>query len=191
MIEEQLQSQLNKAKLDKYILVFDLPPVFKKLDTTSLSQRGNEIVNKSAVQFSVYGNVIPDISVPAHTAGYAGQTFKVSSHTRPAYPAVTVNYTIDNRYNNYWVMYKWLDILNDSRDSFFDAKYRGTKITPPEYQTTFTLYAKDEFDKNVMKFTFTKVFPTLVSGINFSDRTADDIESTFTFEYSQFFAEPI
>ena len=100
------QSQLNKNRLDKFLLVIDVPEPLREITKNDLGARSNTSLIGESLQFSVYGSVVPTISVPEKTLGYAGQSLKISSHTRPAYDNVTVNFTIDNKFNNYWVLYK-------------------------------------------------------------------------------------
>jgi len=196
-----IQSQFNKSRLDKFLLVFNLPTILKSINTNDLSVRSQNLINQNTFQFSVYGSVIPTITVPEIAAGYSGQSYKVSSGNRPVYENITVNFTVDNQFNNYWVLNKWLNLLNDEYQSVYKADETvsnldvttGNKLNPilqPQaYQTDFTLYAKDEFDQNIVKFTYTKAFPVSLGGINYSYRTEDEIETSLEFAFSQFFTE--
>lgn len=197
------QSQLNKSRLDKFLMVINLPDSLKGINATDLSTRADKKVNENSLQFSVYGAVIPSVTVPEITEQYAGQSFKISSHTRPAYNNVTVNFTIDNKFNNYWVLYKWLDLLNNDKGSVFDiddlsktpklpavSKNKERSSNPPDlYMADMTLYAKDEFDKNVVKFLYKNAFPVSLGQINYNYRTEGEIETTFEFAFSQLLVE--
>lgn len=195
------QSQLNKSRLDKFLMVIGLPDSLKNINTTDLGARGDNKVNENSLQFSVYGAVIPSVTVPEITEQYAGQSFKVSSHVRPAYDNITVNFTIDNNFNNYWILYKWLDLLNNDRDSVFDfdnisktqspsTRDKNKSLTPPDlYMADMTLYAKDEFDKNKVKFTYKNAFPVSLGAINYNYRTEGEVETTFEFAFSQLMVE--
>lgn len=185
------QSHLNKGRKDKFHMVLSLPPILRTLNNDNLSVRAKNIISLDAIQFSIFGAVIPNIQVPSTTAGYAGQSYKVSTFSRPPYEDITVNFTVDNLYNNYWVIYKWLDILNDDKVSYFNKDNLPDVKVQNNYQTDIVVYAKDEFDKNVMKFTYTKAFPVGLGGINYSYRDGEEIESSFTFAFSQFISEPI
>tara|TARA_R110001599_G_scaffold10207_1_gene50542 strand:+ start:2045 stop:2650 length:606 start_codon:yes stop_codon:yes gene_type:complete len=195
------QSQLNKSRLDKFLMVIGLPDSLKNINTTDLGARTDNKVNENSLQFSVYGAVIPSVTVPEITEQYAGQSFKVSSHVRPAYDNITVNFTIDNNFNNYWILYKWLDLLNNDRDSVFDfdnisktqspsTRNKNKSLTPPDlYMADMTLYAKDEFDKNKVKFTYKNAFPVSLGAINYNYRTEGEVETTFEFAFSQLMVE--
>ena len=74
------QSQLNKSRLDKFLLVLNLPPILKDISKQYLGARENTTVIENSLQFSVYGSVVPSIQVPEENLGYAGQSFKVSKH---------------------------------------------------------------------------------------------------------------
>jgi hypothetical protein len=199
MVDEIVQSQLNKSRLDKFLLVIDLPPILRNNQTRKLSVRSESLLNKNSLQFSVYGSVIPTISVPDLEAGFSGGTYKVSSNTRPPYDNVKVNFTIDNKFNNYWVINYWLNLLSSSKQVVYNesdlisSNPQETKLPvplqPQSYQTNFTLYGKDEFDVNVVKFTYTKAFPVSLGGIDYSYRDPGEIESSFEFAFSQFFTE--
>jgi hypothetical protein len=185
------QSHLNKSRRDKFHMVLSLPPILKGINNDTLSLRGKEIISLDSIQFSIFGTIVPNIQVPGTTAGYAGQHYKVSTYSRPPYEDITVNFTVDNLYKNYWIIYKWLDVLNDDKDSYFNRNNLPDLKVQNNYQTDIVVYAKDEFDKNVMKFTYTKAFPVSLGGINYSYRDSDEIESSFTFAFSQFISEPI
>jgi hypothetical protein len=195
------QSQLNKSRLDKFLMVINLPSSLQDINTVDLGTRSDKEVNENSLQFSVYGAVIPSVTVPEITEQYAGQSFKISSHTRPAYNNVTVNFTIDNKFNNYWVLYKWLDLLNNDKESVFDIddlsktyvsgneKKERSSNPPDSYMADMTLYAKDEFDKNVVKFLYKNAFPVSLGQINYNYRTEGEIETTFEFAFSQLLVE--
>lgn len=197
------QSQFNKSRLDKFLMVINLPDPLKGINTTDLSVHTDNKINENSLQFSVYGAVIPNIAVPEITEQYAGQSFKISSHTRPPYENVSVNFTVDSRFNNYWVLYKWLDLLNNDKRSVFDsddlsktpaiATSNRNKVKSPNpaslYQADITLYAKDEYDENIVKFVYTNAFPVNLGGINFNYRTEGEIETTFEFAFSQLLVE--
>ena len=192
------QSQLNKSRFDKFLLVFNLPPILRNLDIKNTKTRSSELLSQNSLQFSVYGSVVPTITVPDVEAGFSGGTYKLSSNSRPPYENVNVNFTIDNKFNNYWVINKWLNVLSDAKFVVYNAAENNAipydeklppKLQPQSYQTDFTLYGKDEFDNNIIKFTYTKAFPVSLGSINYNYREAGEIETTFEFAFSQFFAE--
>ena len=95
------QSFLNKSRADKFKLVFSIPPALLKID--SKNDRSTFNINQNAMQFSVYGSVVPAVTVPAIDIRYAGSNLYNSSLAKEPYEPVTINFNIDNDYNNYWV----------------------------------------------------------------------------------------
>jgi len=198
-----IQSQFNKSRKDKFLLVFQLPQILTSINNSDLSVRSNSLINQDSMQFSVYGSVIPEVQVPEIINTYSGQSYKISSGIRPPYENIKISFTIDNRFNNYWVIWKWLNLLNDSKTSTFNSSNvipntnavlnnqgtLNTALQPQGYQTDFTLYGKDEFDQNIVQFTYTKAFPVSLGSIDYSYRDADEIETTFEFAFSQFFVD--
>ena len=137
------QSVLNKSRADKFLLVFDIPPILKEFNK-KFNQDNTSIISDS-VQFSIFGTAVPEITVPA-------------MENRYAYNAREIN-------------------AADPDENFKD------------YQANLTIYGKDEFNNNRIKFTYTKAFPTTVDKIDYNYQTADEITSGFTFVYSQLHTE--
>jgi hypothetical protein len=189
------QSPFNKLRKDRFLLVLSLPDSLRKIN--SKFTRDEDSINLNTMQFSVYGATIPEIVIPQVDILYGGQTYAQSSFHRPLWEPVTVNFTVDNRMNNYWVIYSWLNILNDAETGIYDPKNLANRpaelknIKPDiesiaEYSTDISLFLLDEYDKRVVEFVFKKAFPTSLGGMNLNYRTSDEIETSFTFAYSQF-----
>jgi len=184
------QAILNKSRADKFLLIFDIPPILKEFNK-KFNQDNLSIISDS-VQFSIFGTAVPEITVPAVETRYAGNTLYVSSHGKNPYPPVSVKYNIDNEYKNYWVMYQWLNLLHDQKEGRYNARELN-EYDPDfqDYQTDLTIYGKDEFNNNRIKFTYTKAFPTTVDAIDYNYQTPDEIASGFSFVYSQLHTEVI
>jgi hypothetical protein len=184
MSQENIQqSNLNKTRLDKFIMVFSIPPAMR--EANKKGERKNNSVIGDSMQFSIYGAIVPNIEVPATQIRYSGSTLYNSSHSRQPFPPVQVKFTVDNQYNNYWVIYQWLNLLHDEKTGIFDEKGLIKDLNFSDYQTDMTIFGVDEYDKNKIKFTYTKCFPTTLGSINFDYRNSAEAESSFTFVYSQ------
>ena len=187
------QSPFNKQRNDKFLMVIPIP---KGLRSIQGSSHTNQTIIPASLSMSIYGAVAPDVSVPAIQVKYGGQTMNTSSMAREPYSSQTVNFTIDNRFNNYWVIYKWLSLLNDDKASSLDANnVFGLEKTKPGlehamqyYFTDISIFALDEYEKRVMEFKYTQAFPTKLSGITFNHRQGPEVECTLDFAYSQFLA---
>ena len=184
------QSILNKSRGDKFLLVFDIPPLLREFNVPWQEKQSNTTIISDTVQFSIFGTTVPEITVPAVDARFSGSTYYVSSHNKPAYPPVNVKFNVDNEYKNYWVIYQWLNLLHDQIEGRYNV--REDKSLPlTDYQTDLTIYGKDEFNNNRIKFTYTKAFPTSIDTINYDYQTPEEISSGFTFVYSQLHTEVI
>jgi hypothetical protein len=187
------QSLLNKNRLDKFILVINVPPILR--DENKKLTRTNNNVQLDTMQFSVYGVIAPRIQVPAVGAGYSGNTLHISSQAHPAYAPVSVNFTIDNLFNNYWMIFTWLNNLRDAKTGLYDSLHEGKKFSNDmlltDYATDFTLYGKDEYNNDVIKWIYKNAFPTELAEINYNYRTASEIESSFQFAFTEVYCELI
>jgi len=184
------QAMLNKSRADKFLLVFDVPPILKQI-SKKFNQNNTNIIPDS-VQFSVFGAAVPEITVPAVENRYAGSTLYVSSHSKNPYPPVSVNFNIDNEYKNYWTIYQWINLLHDQYEGTYNTRElndNNPEETFKDYQTDLTIFGKDEFNNNRIKFKYTKAFPTTIEAVTYNYQTPGEITSGFTFVYSQLHTE--
>ena len=181
------QSHLNKSKKDKFVLVLTLPPLMQKLNTTE--QRNNKKIQLNSLQFSVYGSIVPRIQVPAVEARYSGSTIHISSHSHPTYAPITINFTIDNRFNNYWVIYTWLNALRDQNEGVYgivDAANTFDKsVNLNDYSTDMTIYGKDEMNTDIISWTYKRAFPIALSEINYNYKDSGEIEASCEFAFHE------
>jgi hypothetical protein len=191
MVNTLPQSILNKSRVDKFLLVFDLPPILKTFSNTLRSEEDGRSVKPDAVQFSIFGSMVPEITVPAIENRYAGNTLYVSSHSKNSYPPVNVKFNIDNEYNNYWVIYQWLNLLHDQKEGRYNAQNIQIDGNFNDYQTDMTIYGLDEYNNKKIAFKYTKAFPTSINTIDYNYQESGEITSGFTFVYSQMHVEKI
>jgi|TARA_R110000803_G_C11843179_1_gene304869 hypothetical protein len=184
-VNQNNQSILNKSRLDKFILVFSVPPALREVNVRENSSRNSNNVIEDKLQLSVYGAVVPELTVPSIAIPYAGSNLYQSAHAREPYPPVTVNFTTDNEFNNYWVIYKWLNLMHDQKTGVYDETDLDSENEFNNYQTDMTLYGLDEYENRRIEFTYTKAFPVTLGNLEYNYRTSDEIESSFTFVYSQ------
>ena len=192
------QAVLNKARVDKFLLIITMPEALRKIDVTYGDETPSKIISEK-LQMSVWGNVVPSINVPSISVPFQGQVPKVTSFSRPAYEPVTVNFNVDSEFYNYYVIWKWLALLNDPKESVFDLNNNsglrdpetGTLIDPkkpsyiPKYASQITLQPLNEYNQILGQFVFTQCFATSLNGINFNYQGSEEIASSFTFEFSQ------
>ena len=186
------QSVLNKSRADKFLLIFDIPPILKNMEKPWISDTSNNKIVTDSVQFSIFGTAVPEITVPAVEVRNVGSTLYVSSHSKNSYPPVTVDFKIDNEYRNYWVIYQWLNLLHSQYEGRYNEREFPTDdLNFGDYQTNLSIYGKDEFNNNKIKFTYTKAFPTTLEAITYNYQNPSEIQSGFTFVYSQLHTEVI
>jgi hypothetical protein len=182
------QSVLNRSNRDKFILVLNLPKRVRELFKTV----GDEGLSLDPLQISVFGTVVPDITVPAIQAPFSGQVYNTSSHSRPNYTPLTVNFIIDNKFVNYHSMWLWLNLLNGWDTSTYGALDFATHPVAPrignitEYQTNFSVLAYDEYNQPTSEFIYYNAFITGLGGISYNYQETGFIQSTATFQYSKF-----
>lgn len=179
---DNIQTVLNKSRKDKFLLTFTLPNALKKIQSNT---RDNAHLDIDTMQFSIYGTIVPKIEKPAVEIRYSGNTLYNSAHSINPFPPVSVKFTVDNRYNNYWVIYQWLNLLQDEKTGIFDQRDLISNDMFSKYQTEFIITALDEYNNKIADFTYTKAFPVSLGELGFDYRSSDEIECSFDFVYSQ------
>lgn len=186
------QSILNKARIDKFFLTFTLPEPLRTIDKSiETSVTPNQIISER-LSLSVWGIVVPTITVTSVDVPFGGQVPKVTSFSRPAYSPIDVNFTIDSQFYNWNVIYKWLNLLNDSQTSNFDQTGISKQPYPQEkpqfmkrYCSDMLVTALNEYNQKVCEFEYIECFPTSLKGIEFNYQNNNEIQSGFTFEFSK------
>lgn len=190
MQQEVKQSFLGRARKDKFLLVFDLPPILKRIQSNYM--RNDQTVIPDSVQFSLYETMVPGVTIKGTAARYAGDTLHVSTHSKDPYPPVNVKFKVDSGYNNYWTIYQWLNLLHDQKTGQFNELDIQVDGNFSDYQTDISLYGLDEYSgendfKPVIEFKYTKAFPTSLEELSYDSKASGDmeLESGFTFLFSQ------
>jgi hypothetical protein len=177
------QSVLNRSGKDKFILVLNLPRILKKDKSVKIDE----------LQISIFGTIVPSIQVPAVEVRFGGQSVNVSSHSRPNYPPLTVNFIVDNNFKNYWILWKWLNVLNTARNSLYDGT-KNKEITIDqktedgvllEYQANFSIYGLNEYNEKIVQFNYYNAFITNLGNIDYNYQTPELINTTAEFQFNQ------
>ena len=181
------QAPLNKNRQDKFILVLNLPEGIKEI-VDNISRNTNRI-DANSLEISIAGAVTPTISIPEKTLPYGAQTIKVSSHARPSYDPLSIDFKVDNEFKNYWAIYKWLDIINDVKTGAFNEdeiiKYPQPNQQLPIYSSNLTVYSLDEYENRKIQWDYIGAFPTRLAEINWDYTSEAEIISSATFEFTK------
>jgi hypothetical protein len=177
------QSVLNRSGKDKFLLVLNLPQILKK----------DKNVKIDSLQISVFGTIVPSVQVPSTEVRFGGQVINVSSHARPNYPPLPVNFIVDNDFENYWILWKWLNVLNTARSSVYDGTDPELLTTDEntlngvlwEYQANFSVYGLNEYNQKVIEFKYYNAFITNLGNIDYNYRDPELISTTAEFQFNQ------
>lgn len=184
------QSTLNKSRNDKFLLLFGLPKGMADKTDDVLKKDYND--NK--IELSIFSLSLPDVSIPPISLGYGGQTYKTSSFSRPDYSSLDIKYFIDNGYHNYYILWKWLNLFNDSKYSVSEITNTSTlphdntlELDNPfyDYVTDLNLIVMDEYNNKLMKITYQDAFITGLGGVNYSHQDGAEIVGSVSFSYNQ------
>lgn len=187
-----IQPALNRSRNDKFILVLDLPLAMKKKYNTTT----DKFFSIEPLQLSVYGSPVPTISVPAISVPFGGQVHKVSSMSRPEYNPLNIKFLVDNGYKNYWVLWNWMNLFNDTQRSsseitkgidLLNTNTKDPRVENPvkDYVSIFTIYGLDEYNNKIIGFEYNNAFPINLGELNFSNQDPSEINCSVTFAFNQ------
>lgn len=181
------QAPLNKNRQDKFILILNLPEGIKKI-RDNVTRNTNRLDDES-FEVSIAGTVTPSVAIPEQTINYGSQSIKISSHARSPYGSLNISFKIDNEYNNYWAIFKWLDIINDvqtgnvNEDEVIKYPHYGQLL--PIYSSNLTVYGLDEYEKRKIQWDYIGAFPTSLSEIQWDYTSGSEIAASATFEFTR------
>ena len=186
------QTALNRSRNDKFIIVIDLP---KKLKT-KYDNVLNKNENADSLQFSIFGSPVPEIKVPAMDLPYGGQVYKASSVSRPVYNDLNIKFLVDNGYQNYWVLWNWLNLFNDSTTGdtelsqaihvpLLKDEHIYLKSPMREFTSNFHIFGMDEYNNKIISFRYRDAFPVSLSEINFNNQDSNEITCNVSFAFNQ------
>lgn len=200
------QSHLNKTLQDKFRIVITTPKVLRGIN--SHSSRTNETVDVDTLQISNIGINVPPSVIKSTQLPFRGQTPQLTSWGRDAIPNIKINFKIDNRFNNYFYLWKWHSMINDPRSALpstlltdpainvkenskvgdlkIDYKKVVTSKDYSDYLTTITVFGKDEYNVDVIRFDYINCLPVSVGDFSYNFQQTNQIESNFEFVCSQF-----
>lgn len=179
-----LQSPLNLSSKDKFLLILNLPPVLRN------RAANDSTIDLKPLQMSVFGTIVPQVSVPAIDTRIMGQSVKFTSLNRPEYAPLTLSFIVDNEYKNYYLLWRWLEIYNDPRHSVYTGPDTPEASTETEYQTTFSIFALNEYNTPIIEFQFLNAFITNLGAITYNYRESDQLECTADFSFNQLIVKP-
>jgi hypothetical protein len=181
------QTTLNKSSKDKFLMVLSLPPLLKTINNKN--NTSNSEVDLDTLQSTVYGSITPDLSIPNTYLPYATQGINITSGKRDEFTPLSLNFKIDNRWFNYWVIYQWMMILNDDKTGDFNKSGLSSPGNSSkalfDYSTTMTLYGLDEYENKIIKFDYIGVFPVFLRGVDWEHRSDEEIDCSVKFAFSQ------
>lgn len=187
------QAVLNKSRKDKFIMIFTVPHVMRTILSKDI--RLDRFADLDAVQFSLYNCPVPEIKSNPIEVPYSGHVYNTSSYSRPAYGPLTINFAIDNEFNNYWLFWKWLTVLNDPIDSFYGGPKVSGQPDPREndlprgkYNFTTNLYVlgMDEYNNAKIRFNYYDCIITSLGKIDYNLRDPDEIDCTCSMVFNKF-----
>lgn len=119
------QTVMNKASKDKFLVILDVPKILRERQSKNI--RLNQLVNRDKWQFSTSKINIPEVTVESQDLGFYGQHVKVTGQSRPAYSPIQIGFTVDNGFDNYHLLWNWLDTMNKARRSWMDTDLEKEK----------------------------------------------------------------
>lgn len=205
------QSVLNKGKQDKFRVVLNIPPILQSINQPD--QRKNELISLNKLQFSPINISIPGTTISPIAIPFGGQSPHVTSQTRDPYTQVKIDFKVDNNYDNYHLLWAWLNVINQHHDSGMDPHFDQLKMSNSkkvsfgaengdtsstiqykhiehknsfvDYQTPITVFGLREYNEPIIKFTYSGAFITTLGDLVYDFKEAGELACSFSFSFSQ------
>lgn len=177
------QAILNKARGDKFALILGIPQVLKNIDRKYPLDKPNRYIALDRLQFSIVGINVPNISIPKIDVPGMGAVPNVTSFVRPSYGEVSCKFVVDSEFINYFVIWKWLNFLNDTTTGATEHSSKNLQFLP-NYSADISLFILNEYNEHVVEFAYRSAYPTSLEGMDFNYQKPEEILCGFTFAFN-------
>lgn len=184
-----IQSPLNRALTDKFYFLMNLPSALKNLREKYVQNIKEVGIKRESIGWALTKVSTPEINIKAQSIPYAGGNHYISSHVKEPYSPLTIEFKVDNRYANYTTIYEWINYIYDEKYGHFDANNLSPISGIDTYATTVSIVAMDEYNEDVMMWTFKNAFPTKISSLSLDYTTADEMTCSVDFVFSQMYVK--
>ena len=185
--EVNIQSPLNRAYGDKFYFLMNLPSALKNLREKYVKNLKEEGIKRESIGWSIIKASTPEVLIKAQSIAYAGGNHYISSHVKDPYSPLTIEFKVDNRYANYSTIYEWINYIYDEKEGHFDAHNLSPISGTDTYAATISLVATDEYDKEIIMWTFKNAFPTKISSLSLDYTSSEELTCTVDFVFSQMY----
>lgn len=169
------QAPLNKNRADKFILTLNIPLLLRKKLIDLYKDRS--IFDK--IQVNLLDAPLPTISVPSQQVPQYGQVYNVSTHCRPKYDDLSINFFIDTQFINYWIFACWLDLLNGTDTSLGNLT--------SDTSTIFVLSCLDEYNSKIVDIEYTDVCIVSLGGLAFDYANPAQLKGNAKFVFNKMY----
>lgn len=184
-----LNSPLNKTYEDKFYFLFKLPDALRNLRSKYANRLREAGITKDSIRFSLIDAEIPQMVIKSQNVKQAGGGIYLSTHTIDEYDPVTITFKVDEKYNNYFVIYEWMNFIRNENKGYFDSEHLSNVANLTAYGTNMSIVTLDPYNHEVSQHIFTYAFPTSLSSIKLNYQNTGEIICTATFVFTQMYVK--
>lgn len=160
-----LNVQLNKSTPSNFRLVFPLLPNQARLAASE------ELI------LNIHSTILPGMSLDPGETNWQNSKSKVSQGPLN-YEEFSVDFIVDSQLKNWQVIYNWLIHITNYKTKL-NEHYR-------DFSVDGTLQILDNFNKEVMRVGFVRMWPLNIGAVTLSNRDGESVlecSATFSYDY--------
>ena len=162
---------INKSSPENFELLF---PVLPTLDN---------IRESNSLAMNIYASVLPSISLDSKEHNWMGGVVHMDAGAISFEPWF-VNFLIDDDFNNWKILYNWMNYINNNKDRYGRAR--------PDYVVDATLNVLNNMREPIMTVNFKNIWPNMLGQVEMSYREGEMVLSSNTnFMYDRYEIETI
>lgn len=142
-------------------------------------------INDTAEDFilNLHTTNIPSLSISVDDHHWQGALAK-SPGGEITFDDWTVDFIVDEQYNNWFMLYKWLTWINNNKDIF-------TRDFP-DYAVDARLILKNNWKQDIIVVKFINIWPSSLGDISLTSRSSEEYtECNVVFSYDRYEVEKI
>jgi len=156
---------LMPASSDKFQLTFGQLPI------------SSNMIDNKKLTLHLFDSILPSVSFGLGEENWLGHTIN-RVYENLTFSPLTANFMVDENFDNWKLLFKWLSYINNNKDVHGKAKN--------EYSIDANLIVYNNFHSQILKIAYIDIFPHELDSITLSYREGENYLTcacTFSYDY--------
>lgn len=125
----------------------------------------DDIKDSDILTLNIFETITPAISLSTNDVRWMGAKIPIQG-AEIDFDDLTVQFVVDNKWDNWFYLYKWITFVNNNKDKFVED-FRN-------YCVDVTMFITDNYGDDVLRIDFTNVIITSLNDTSMSSKDGEE-----------------